>query len=137
MFARLAAKFAVWCLSKARLSYEDRALLTNQILDSLAALPLHDIIYINEEGSLFIRGKAVEMEVAKKLRDSAGVALNSYALNLIRDQVLFEALNMGMIGMTRIEESVFSKAAVWWGQRQEKILVMLAQANRNLPLDED
>lgn len=137
MFGRLATKFAIWSLNNARLELEDRALLINQILDSLAALPLHDIISFNEEGSLFIKGKPIEMAHAKDLRDSARGALKSSALNLIRSQVAFEAVQMGVHKMTRMEESYFMKAALWWYEREDYYLHLLAQANRNLPLDED
>lgn len=114
-------------LKRADLSIEDRSLLTSCILDSLVALPIRDIISTDEVGSLTVRGKVVELALAKKLRDSARVALENSALALIHEQVTFIAITTGFIKADSEKQSLFGKAAIWYGQEEVKLLTSLAQ----------
>lgn len=105
---------------------KDRHLLINAILDKLAALPLRDIIYVNEDGLLVINEKIVDVEETKLLRESAKVALSNKSLNLVRSQVLYQAYTFGVNSSTNFEQLYFGKAAVWWGQEEDKKLKLLA-----------
>lgn len=121
------AQFAVDLLKSVDLSIEDRSLLTACVLETLAALPLHDIIKVDTDGTLMVNGEYVELEQAKKLRESARVALGNYAFNFIRDQVTFEGIKTGFLQADSEKQSFFGKAAIWWGQQEIKFLMLLAQ----------
>lgn len=125
MFGRTATKFAIWLLKRSDITLSDRHLLTNSVLDKLAALPLRDIIVINES-SLIVNGKVLSREEVMQLRESAKAALGSRALGLIRDQVLYKAYTFGVNTSINFDQVYFAKAAVWWGQEEDKILNALA-----------
>lgn len=126
MFKKAVLKLAVYLLKRSTLSQEDRALLTYCVLDKLNAIPLSDIISINEQGVLLVNGHSVEKEVLVNLRNSARILLTSPAYKLIRDQVVYAAFSYGTHTATTIEQMNFSKAAIWWGQKEDEYLRTLA-----------
>ncbi len=114
-------------LKRADLSDDDRHLLITCIIDKFDALPLRDIISRANDGSLLIRGKGVDLEMAKTLRESARAVLNNYALTTVSDQVLFEAITNGFLRVDSEKQALFNRAAVWFGMRQKEHLDILAQ----------
>ena len=113
------AKITVWLLKRKDISIEDKTFLTAAILQNLHALPIRSIINFNEQGTLLIQGKALEMDQVKQIRESAVAGLRSVARKLIRDQISFEAIKKGVHeGMTP-EQVLFSKAVLWWGEQEE------------------
>lgn len=132
MSKKSAAQNAVDLLNKTDLSIEDRSMLTSCLLDRLCAYPLSDIITV-DNGSLYIKGKGVDLETATKLRESAKGALANFALNTIYEQVKFEAIVTGFIKADSEKQSFFGKAAIWWGEREAYYLKLLAQVESSEP----
>ncbi len=126
MFERFIIWIATILLKNKRISLEGRHLLTNAVLDKLAALPLHDIISVDANGALVINGKIIDREEIMLLRESAVSSLSNRSQRIIEDQVLFEAFTLGVNTSTNFEQLYFAKAAIWWGQRKEKYLNLLA-----------
>lgn len=122
---RLVVWLVGWAL-KRKLSLEERNRLTVHILKSLQALPLTDIIVASEEG-IKIQGKFIDMEQGAMLREAANLALGNKALNLIREQVTYTAFVLGSIKAEDTNALLFARAALWWGQREEYYLSLLAQ----------
>lgn len=138
MFRKLAVKLTVFLLKRVDLPVEERLILTTLVLKRLAALPIHDIIVINEQGSLLVNGEQIGVDVATALRYSAKVALDNQALKLIRNQVLYTAIVEGVHKHLTPEDSFFSRAAIWWNQKELDFLKALAgEENGNSPLDGD
>lgn len=96
-------------------------------LETLSTLPLRDIISISEDGELFLQGKAVGMGEVLNLRESAAMALNNKAFNLIREQVQYESFVGAATKAVTGEDLIFYRAALWWGQQMEHHLKLLAQ----------
>lgn len=128
---RLAVKFAVWLL-KQNLSLKDRATLLNAIHEKLATLPLRRIIQISDDGSLIIRGKKLEHEEERLIRNSAQALKHNRAFGLIQDEVLYTAHSFGVNDTTIFEQIYASKMAVWWGQEEHKYLKILIGENPDL-----
>lgn len=122
-------KLVLFLLKHKKVSMADRHKLLNGVLDKLAALPVHDIIQVSESGSLIVNGKVLSVEELGLLRESAKNALQSRALGLVQDQVLFTAFTFGINTSTNFDQIYFSKAAIWWGQQQHKLLKLLANVN--------
>jgi hypothetical protein len=101
--------------------------LTNSILDKLSALPLHDIITYDQSGTLFISGKQVDIEYARNLKESAIVVLKSNAFRAVHEQVNYNAITVGVHKAENSDHMIFSKAAIWFGQREIELLKLLAQ----------
>ncbi|MES2060203.1 MAG: hypothetical protein V4438_04200 [Patescibacteria group bacterium] len=134
MIGRYAARLAAWLLKKTDLALPERNLLTASVLENLAALSLRDIIKV-EDGILLIGGKPVDMELARVLRESARGALNNTAFKLIREQVMFEAMSTGTYTAKSDLDVYFGKASVWYGQREQAFLEILAGQNVESELD--
>lgn len=127
MFSKFITKLAIFALNRADISIYDRSKLTNCILNSLAALPLRDIISIDKEGKLLVNGRRLELEEARKLRESARGALNSYARQFVQGQLLHEAIKIALHTSVKIEDTMFGKAAVWMLEQEEIFFRLLAQ----------
>lgn len=124
MFIRLVC----WILSQKKITTHDRQLLMKEVLSSIDALPLHAIITINE-GKLFIRGTEVDGERAMVLREGADAALHNSALELIHEQVLYQAVSQGVHISQTPEQMNFAKAAIWYSQEEIKLLKILANGS--------
>ncbi len=118
-------RFVCWLLRHKRLSSLDRTILTNTILDSVKALPIHAIITVNEN-KIFIRGTELEGERALVIREGAQSALNNVALRTIHEQVLYQAVSLGVHQALTPEQMNFAKAAIWYGEEELKLLQLLA-----------
>lgn len=122
MFGRFTSRFTVWCLKNARLSLEDRAFLTNHLLNKLAALPTCDIISVNETGALLIKGRSLSTEQIISLRESVEVLSKNYIRKVIREQVAFEAIKVGVHNSFSNETNFFAKTALWNQAKEQEIL---------------
>lgn len=120
---KIVVKFTVWLLERKKISLENKSFLIRAILGKLDALPLHGIIEY-DNGSLVVRGKQIDIDDFRILKDSARALKDNRLYGLIQDQILFEAMTLG-INSTNFEQGYFSKAAVWWGRRENEILKLV------------
>lgn len=127
MIRKLAVKLTVFLLQQVDLSIEDRSLLITLLLKNLGALPIRDIITSGPDGSLVISGQPVDLELAKKLRESARAALENSAYKLVHDQARYEAITTGFLEADSEKRSLFGKAAIWYAQCEQSHLTKLAQ----------
>lgn len=126
MLRKLGIRLATWILKRERFSLEETALFTSFILDKMGALPFRDIITTNEEGILLVRGRSLDIETARLLRDGARGFLDSPVRRFIYDQVLYEAVTLGVHKAEDAKQLVFSRAAIWFGQQEENLARLLA-----------
>jgi hypothetical protein len=129
---RYIVKLVMWLLKSSNITLEDRNTLTTAILDKLTILPMYDIIKVNENGQLLINNRIVDLEKAKLLRESAMAALNNQSLKAVHEQVLFNAITMGVHNVITPDQMFFSRAAIWYSQQEIAILKTLAQQNDNV-----
>lgn len=122
MFVRL----IIWLLHSRYLSTRERMLLSGEVMHSVGAIPLHDIITIDERQQLLVRGKPLEYEVAMQLRNSAKLALESSARTLAHEQTAFSAVAMGVFNVTTPEQMLFARGALWFAQQETVLLKTLA-----------
>ena len=126
MFNKIALKLVSFLLNR-DLSIQERNFLTNVILDNLDALPINGIIEANDAGEILINGSSLDIEKIKQVREAARIAADSPVLKLIREQVTYTAIVNGINKATTPENMNFYKAAVWFGQEEDKIINLLAQ----------
>lgn len=127
MMGTIAARLARALLMGARLSNEDRQLLTTAVLDRLGALPLHATITIDETGTCFVKGRPLNLETARRLKESSTALLKNYARKLVREQVRYLAISMGVHENLTPEQGLFAKAVLWVMQEEDKLYLSLAQ----------
>lgn len=118
-------RFVCWLLKNRKISTEERQRLTTEILSKIDALPTHAIITV-VEGKTFIRGIELDGERATMLRENAVSALHNKALEAVHEEVLYRAVALGVHQGHTTEQIQFSKAAIWYGQEEVKILKALA-----------
>src|SRR3990167_4504919 len=122
---KLAVYLMGWLL-KSRLSMENRIALTTLLLDKLNFIPAKDIIWMNETGRLEINGQEVTLEMAAKLREGARRDLLSNSLKIIREQVAFRAVAIGVHNGDTAEKIMWARVALWWQQQEKELLELLA-----------
>lgn len=121
----IALKLFTWLIKNQRLTVGEMNILSTAILDSFSALPLCDIIKIDDRGSLTVNGRVLDLEQIHLLRESARGALNNQARKIINDQILYTAFVMAANKVQTPEQLIFSRAAIWWGQQERKLLLAL------------
>jgi hypothetical protein len=130
-------RFTAWLLRNGKLSQENKIFLTNQLLSTVGALPLHATFTVDETGKLLMRGVPVEYEQAVMLRESATNILHSKAWRAVKEQVLYEAVSKGIHEALNNDQILFAKAAIWFCEQQDKTLKVLAQDPGNSLLSGD
>lgn len=122
MIGRLIAKLTVFALKHSKLSIEDKNLCTVALLDSLRALPIKSIIIINEQGLLLVNGEPLDHDQSVKIRDSARVMYASSFRKMVKTQISHLAVTIGVREGLNTDQILFSKAALWCLQEEEKLL---------------
>lgn len=127
MLGKIIAKITVRALRSKRLEAEDRAKCLAALLDNLQAIPIRGVITFNQQGTIAINGRPLEPEQAKLFAESARAMLDSFARKIIREQVAFQAVEMGVHQGLTPEMIVFAKAALWVMQEEQKLLEQIIQ----------
>lgn len=122
MLQKVIAKFVVFILRHNRLSGEAKAICTSALLDNMQVIPICDIITFNQQGTIQIRGRSLEPEQAKAFAESARQLRDSFAKRIIREQVAYEAIKMGLHQGLTPDMILFAKAALWYAQEENKLL---------------
>lgn len=120
------AKLILWAIDNAHFSKEERALFTGALLSKLGAIDPRAIIEIDKD-TVLIRGVPLDGESMAQLRESAKGAVNSFARKVVRDVVLQEAYNIGLVTGKDMEQVLFSRSAVWFSRREEELYKDLAK----------
>lgn len=132
MFQTLGVKLAKYLLSSGSLTTEDSVILMTVVLDKLGALPYKDIIGLDTEGSLVVRGHPVSLEEVVILRASALAAINNKALNLVCEQILYLAVTSGIHKAETAQQVLWGRVGIWWSQNVKTSLETLAQKKMDL-----
>jgi hypothetical protein len=122
MLGRIIAKITVHALRSKRLSADDKTECVTALLDNLQAIPIRNMVTFNQQGTIEIGGRTLEPEQAKAFAESARAMLDSFARKIIREQVTFDAVQMGVHQGLTPEMIVFAKAALWVMQEEQKLL---------------
>jgi len=88
---------------------------------------MHDIISTDEKYQFLVNGKAIDMETAIRLKESASQVLNSFARSLIHQQIQRLAFVNGFHKASDIDQILFYKAALWFSEQEDILLKSIAQ----------
>lgn len=112
---------------KKSLSIEERQMLTVLLLDKLGSLPLHAKIMVDKTGMVVVNGRSLGPERSTQLREAASAMRRNAARNLVRETVLYLAIQDGTIKSINPEMMLFAKAAVWFHQQEDELYAQLEQ----------
>lgn len=132
MIGRWVVRTTVFLLRNSRINNEDRQLLTTALLDKLGALPLHARIVVDEAGQIFVDGKQMTLETARQMREGSKALLNNFARRIVREQITFMAVKMGVHENISPEQGLFAKAALWGFQEEDELYRQFAQEEHTL-----
>ena len=124
---KLTTKIALIILKRKDLPLEDKTALSTALLENFDIRQFTDVLKIDEQGNVLVNGKSVDMELARKMRESAKYTLDSTVRKLVRDQVDILAINLGVHNGDTPEKILFSRTALWWGQQEDELYKLLAQ----------
>src|SRR3990167_5181391 len=110
---KLTTKIALAILKRKNVPLEDKTALSGALVEHFEIQQFQDVIKLNEQGQIEIQGKPVDMEMARKLRESAQATLDSTVRKLVRDHVDFLAITLGVHNGDTNEKMYFSRAALW------------------------
>jgi hypothetical protein len=127
MFGNIVTKLVIWLMRNTKFSTENRTLCTTALLDKLRAIPAHSIVSVDDSGRVYLNNKVVDAEKTNQIRQQAEDLLNHPLRQLVRDEVAFKAVKLGVHQANNIDEVYFSKAAIWQTQQEEEIYERLAQ----------
>lgn len=114
-------------LGNSKLSLENKTKLVACLLNKLQAIPASDIIKTNEQGKIEVNGRELDMDGLKILREGAILLLDSPTRKFVKEQIMFEAVKIGVHFGDTPERVIFSKAAIWQLEQEEEFIKKLAQ----------
>lgn len=122
----LTTNLIVWLIKSKRFSLQNRTKCISALLNKLNFIPYKDIIETDGQGRTLIEGRPLDFEKAKQVREGAKAILDNPIRKLVRDQVAFRAVNIGVHNGDTPEKVYFSRVALWVTQQEEELLEILA-----------
>jgi hypothetical protein len=110
-----------------RFSLENRTRCVTGLLDKLNFIPYKDIIERDEVGKTVINGRVLDLEMARQIRESAKSLLDNQCRKIVKDQVAFKAVNIGVHNGDTPDKIIWSRVALWIYQQEDELLEMLSQ----------
>lgn len=127
MFRNIVAKIVIWLMDNSNFSIEDRMLCTTALLNKLNAIPACDIVNVDDSGRIFVNGKPVDSDKITQIRQQAEDLLDNPLRQLVREEVSFRAVKIGVHKANDLKEIFFAKAAIFQAQQEDEIYERLAQ----------
>lgn len=128
MLSRLLSRVLVLALRSSRITGEDKAYITTMLLDNIGALPFRDTITFDLQGNVYVNQKRLNQEQLIALKESCNGLSNSFARNLIHEQVKYSAVKMGVHEGLNPDMILFAKAALWYCEQEDKLISTLMDA---------
>lgn len=123
---KLLCKLSVWLLKSKRLDNESKSVVLNALLSNMNALPISDILSFDLQGSLKLNGKPLTIEQAVSIKEGAVSLKNNATYRLIKEQIAFKAVNMGIHNAINLDMVLFSKAVLWVQEREVELIESLS-----------
>jgi len=124
---KILANLVIRLLRSSDFSLKERTKLVTALLDKLNFIPYKDIIEIDQQGRIMINGQSLPLEKAIQIKESAKAVLDNQCRNLVREQVAFKAVTMGVHNGTMPEQLYWCRTALWIYQQEDELYRVLAQ----------
>jgi hypothetical protein len=107
------------------LTREQRVDLLNYFNKQINAFAVEDCIVIQPTGMIIANGKQMSLEQREAFLLGAKSLLSNPAFNLIADQVMYQAMKVGIHDATNVDHLYFSKTALYFIDLFKKYLQKL------------
>lgn len=108
-------------LKRSKLSTADRTALIGAIMNKLVVPPIKDII--REDGmSITIGGRELEGQDMVDFKLSLVALTENPARKVLRDQLSYEAVKIGIHSSKTVDELMFAKAVLWVLEQEELLI---------------
>lgn len=111
---KVTGKKALDYLEENELSPVEHLRLLGILTKSINAFPLESVIAINTQGAICANGKELSMEELVKFRQGVSAIRDNWAFQLLADQILFEAIKIGIHEGHTPERLMFSKSVIYF-----------------------
>lgn len=111
-------------IKDSKFTTEERSQIIAALLTSINALPIRDVIKFDMNGIL-IDGKRIDAEQAMALKSGADMLRDSNIRKLIHNQIKYEAIKLGVSQGLTPDMILFSKAAIWCIEQEDKLVESL------------
>lgn len=85
-------------------------------------MPIDSVITFNIEGKILVNNKQLEVEQAIRLRQAARSLKDNSFYKLIKEQIAYEAIKMGVHSSVTMDGILMSKSALWIQQQEINLL---------------
>ncbi|MCK5605583.1 hypothetical protein KAR91_27060, partial [Candidatus Pacearchaeota archaeon] len=126
MFSNIVTRSVIWLMRNTKFSMENRNACTIALLDKLNAIPSHDIINVDATGQIYFNRKPVDADKMSQLRSQADDLINHPLRQLVREQVQFRAVKVGIHKGETAEQTLFARAAIWQADQEDEIYEQIA-----------
>lgn len=106
-------KLLLKLLKSKKTNSEERSLILSFLLEKVNILPIKDIITYELDGTVKVNDKNLSLEQAISLRESAVALQANQCYRLIKEQIAYEAIKIGIHMGNTLEQIIFPKAALW------------------------
>lgn len=101
-------------LNSTDLSREQRVDLLNYFNKQINAFPVDNCVVVQPTGMLLANGRQMTLEEREAFLQGAKSLLTNPAFNLIADQVMYQAMKVGIHDATEMDHLYFSKTALYF-----------------------
>lgn len=123
MFSKIITTIALFLIKQSKLSTSDKSKVMAGLIEKIGAIPMSSIISFDTiNGDLLIRGQKADPVILRNIYESALTMRDSYFRKFLNEQLLYEALKIGIHKATDNEMVLFSKVVIWLQQQENEIL---------------
>ncbi len=122
-------KLLIKILKNKKTTLEDRQLILETLLESITVVPITDIVTFDNNGTLLLSGKTLNIDQAIALRESAIALQKNQFYKVIKEQIAMEAIKIGVHKGNTLEQIMFPKAALWIQQQEMELIAKMTLLN--------
>lgn len=111
---KVTGKKALDYLEENQLTPSEHLRLLGILTKSINSFPLESVVDINNQGAICANGRELSMEELVKFRQSISALRENWAFQLLGDQILFEAIKIGIHEGHTTERLMFSKSVIYF-----------------------
>ncbi len=112
----------IWIAKKTKKNQEQTSLIFNFLIADANLFYLKDIISYNINGTIKVKDRELNIEQAVALRESIVSLQNNWAYKIIKEQISYEAIKIGINKSFDMNGVLFAKAIIWINQQEEELI---------------